>query len=542
MDQYDYIIVGAGSAGCVLANRLSADGRHRVLLLEAGGSDRRFWVQVPIGYGKTYYQEAVNWRYLTEPVPGLNGTPSYWPRGRVLGGSSSINAMVFIRGNALDYDTWAAAGNPGWSYADVLPYFKKMETCQTGEPGYRGTDGPLYVSDVSGALHPLCQHYLQAGMQVGMRYNPDFNGAHQDGVGPYQLTVKNGFRMSAAKAYLRPAAGRRNLTIRTHAHATRVLFDGRRAIGLEYERHGRIHQARAHREVILSCGAVNTPQLLQLSGIGPRDVLAPQGIAVLSDNPAVGANLQDHLGVDYLFESRLRTLNNDLNPWWGKLRAGLAYLLFRRGPLGLSINQGGGFFKTDPELAQPDMQLYFSPVSYTRAPAGTRPLMNPDPFPAFLLGVSNCRPYSRGTVHIRSGDPHAAPRIQPNYLADDRDLQALLRGVRFIRRLAGAPALRDIIAREIHPGADCVNDEQLIQNIRASAWSVFHACSSCRMGPEPGTSVVDHRLRVHGIDSLRIADASIFPSLVSGNTNAAAIMVGEKASDLILADAGSPAS
>lgn len=541
MDQYDYIIVGAGSAGCVLANRLSADGRHRVLLLEAGGSDRRFWVQVPIGYGKTYYQEAVNWRYLTEPVPGLNGTPSYWPRGRVLGGSSSINAMVFIRGNALDYDAWAAAGNPGWSYADVLPYFKKMETCQTGEPGYRGTDGPLTVSDVSGVLHPLCQHYLRAGMQAGLRFNPDFNGAHQDGVGLYQLTVRNGFRMSAAKAYLRPAAGRRNLTIRTHAHATRVLFDGRRAIGLEYERQGRLHQAQAHREVILSCGAVNTPQLLQLSGIGPRDVLGPQGIVVLSDNPAVGANLQDHLGVDYLFESRLKTLNNDLNPWWGKLRAGLAYLLFRRGPLGLSINQGGGFFKTDPELAQPDMQLYFSPVSYTRAPAGTRPLMNPDPFPAFLLGVSNCRPYSRGTVHIRSGDPREAPGIQPNYLADERDLQALLRGVRFIRRLAEAPALKDIITREIHPGADCVDEEQLIQNIRASAWSVFHACSSCRMGPDPGTSVVDHRLRVHGIDGLRIADASIFPSLVSGNTNAAAIMVGEKASDLVLADAGSPA-
>ncbi|MGB3275079.1 MAG: GMC family oxidoreductase N-terminal domain-containing protein [Castellaniella sp.] len=541
MDQYDYIIVGAGSAGCVLANRLSADGRHRVLLLEAGGSDRRFWVQVPIGYGKTYYQKAVNWRYLTEPVPGLNGKPSYWPRGRVLGGSSSINAMVFIRGNALDYDGWAAAGNPGWSYADVLPYFKKMETCQAGEHGYRGTNGPLTVSDVSGALHPLCQNYLQAGLQAGLLYNPDFNGARQDGVGLYQLTVRNGFRMSSAKAYLRPASGRRNLTIRTHAHATRVLFEGRRAIGLEYERHGRIHQALAHREVVLSCGAVNTPQLLQLSGIGPRGLLASRGIAVLSDSPAVGENLQDHLGVDYLFGSRLKTLNDDLNPWWGKLRAGLAYLLLRRGPLGLSVNQGGGFFKTDPGLAQPDMQLYFSPVSYTRAPAGTRPLMNPDPFPAFLLGVSNCRPHSRGTVRIRSGDPREAPEIQPNYLADERDLQALLRGVGFIRRLAGTPALRDIITQEIQPGADCASDEDLVRNIRDSAWSVFHACSSCRMGPDPETSVVDHRLRVHGIGHLRIADASVFPSLISGNTNAAAIMVGEKASDLILADAGNPA-
>jgi choline dehydrogenase len=541
MDEYDYIIVGAGSAGCVLANRLSANGRHRVLLLEAGGSDRRFWVQVPIGYGKTYYQEAVNWRYLTEPVPGLNDTPSYWPRGRVLGGSSSINAMVFIRGNALDYDAWAAAGNPGWSYADVLPYFKKMETCPAGEHGYRGTDGPLHVADVSGALHPLCQNYLQAGLQAGLRYNPDFNGACQDGIGLYQLTVRHGFRMSSAKAYLRPAASRRNLTVRTHAHATRVLFEGRRAIGLEYERRGRIHQARAHREIILSCGTVNTPQLLQISGIGPRGLLESLGIPVLSDSPAVGSHLQDHLGVDYLFGSRVRTLNDDLSPWWGKLRAGLAYLLFRRGPLGLSINQGGGFFRTDPGLAQPDMQLYFSPVSYTRAPAGTRPLMNPDPFPAFLLGVSNCRPHSQGTVRIRSTDPYEAPEIQPNYLADERDLQALLRGVKFIRRLAEAPALRDIITEEIQPGAGCVSDEDLIKNIRASGWSVFHACSSCRMGADPGTSVVDHRLRVHGIERLRIADASIFPSLISGNTNAAAIMVGEKASDLILADAGDPA-
>ena len=537
MEQYDYIIAGAGSSGCVLANRLSAGGRHRVLLLEAGGSDRRFWVQVPIGYGKTYYQPAVNWRYTTEPVPGLNDTPSYWPRGRVLGGSSSINAMVFIRGNARDYDAWAAAGNPGWSYADVLPYFRKMETNQAGGNAYRGTDGPLHVADVSASLHPLCQHYLQAGLQAGLDFNPDFNGARQDGIGLYQLTVRNGLRMSAARAYLRPAARRRNLSIRTQAHVTQVLFEGRRAIGLEYERHGQRHQVFAGREIILSCGAVNTPQLLQLSGIGPRALLESLQIAVRVDSPAVGAHVQDHLGVDYLFKSRLRTLNDDLYPWWGKLRAGLAYLLFRRGPLSLSINQGGGFFKTDPQLDQPDMQLYFSPVSYTRAPAGTRPLMNPDPFSAFLLGVSNCRPHSKGTIRIRSRDPRTPPAIQPNYLSDERDLQALLRGVGFIRTLAQTPALRDIITAEIQPGPECISDAQLIANIRATAWSVFHACSSCRMGPDPAHNVVDHRLRVHGTDCLRIADASVFPSLVSGNTNAAAIMVGEKAADLILADA-----
>lgn len=537
MDQYDYIIVGAGSSGCVLANRLSENGRYRVLLLEAGGGDRRFWVQVPIGYGKTYYQKAVNWMYLTEPVPGLNNTPSYWPRGRVLGGSSSINAMVFIRGNALDYDAWAAAGNPGWCYSDVLPYFKKMETNQAGANDYRGGHGPLYVSDVSKELHPLCQNYLQAGQQAGLVYNPDFNGAHQDGVGLYQLTLKNGFRMSAAKAYLRPASKRSNLTVLTHAHVTRVLLEGTRTIGVEYERHGRPRRAQATQEVILSGGAINTPQLLQLSGIGPREVLEPLGIAVIHDNSAVGRNLQDHLGVDYLFKSTQKTLNDELNPWWGKLQAGLNYLLHRRGPLSLSINQGGGFFKTDPDLAQPNMQLYFSPVSYTRAPAGTRPLMNPDPFSAFLLGVANCRPSSRGHVKIRSKNPHEAPEIQPNYLSVDSDIEELLQGVKFIRTLAASPALKGIISAEIHPGADCVSDAQLIQNIRTSAWSVFHASSSCRMGPDPQTNVVDHRLRVYGIERLRIADTSIFPSLVSGNTNAAAIMVGEKAADLILEDA-----
>ncbi|MBV6272826.1 GMC family oxidoreductase N-terminal domain-containing protein [Alcaligenaceae bacterium CGII-47] len=537
MDQYDYIIVGAGSSGCVLANRLSESGRYRVLLLEAGGSDRRFWVQVPIGYGKTYYQKAVNWMYLTEPVPGLNNTPSYWPRGRVLGGSSSINAMVFIRGNALDYDNWAAAGNPGWRYTDVLPYFKKIETNQAGANDYRGATGPLYISDVSQELHPLCQTYLQAGLQAGLAYNPDFNGAHQDGIGLYQLTLKQGFRMSAAKAYLRPASRRRNLTVLTHAHVSRVLLAGTQAIGVEYERHGRRHPIRANKEVIVCGGAINTPQLLQLSGIGPREVLEPLGIAVIHDSPAVGLNLQDHLGVDYLFKCTQRTLNDELHPWWGKLQAGLKYLLYRRGPLGLSINQGGGFFKTDPGMAQANMQLYFSPVSYTRAPAGTRPLMNPDPFSAFLLGVSNCRPKSSGYVRIRSTNPHEAPEIQPNYLSVQSDIQELLQGVKFIRTLAATPALKGIISAELHPGADCTSDEQLMQNIRASAWSVFHACSSCRMGPDPRTGVLDHRLRVYGIERLRIADTSIFPSLVSGNTNAAAIMVAEKAADMILEDA-----
>lgn len=537
MADFDYIIIGAGSSGCVLANRLSENGKHRILLLEAGGSDKRFWVQLPIGYGKTYYQKAVNWMYMTEEVPGLNNKPSYWPRGKVLGGSSSINAMVYIRGNARDYDDWAAAGNPGWAYQDVLPYFIKSEANQMGAGRYHGDDGPLYVSDVSKELHPLCQDYIQAGRQAGLDFNPDFNGARQDGVGPYQITVRHGLRMSAAKAFLRPAMKRANLTVQTHAYATRLLFEGKRVVGVEYEHGGRRCKAFAAREVILCGGTINSPQLLQLSGIGPRDVLEPLGIGVIHDSPAVGRNLQDHVGVDYLFKCNKKTLNNELNPWWGKLWAGLRYVFARSGPLGLSINQAGGFFKTAPDLHQPDMQLYFSPVSYTRAPPKTRPLMNPDPFAAFLLGVSNCRPSSRGYLKIRSCDPHEAPEIQPDYLSTDDDIQRMLRGVRFIRELAGTAALKEIITEELRPGAACASDEALVQDIRDNAWSVFHACSTCRMGPDPQADVVDHCLRVYGVESLRIADASIFPSLVSGNTNAAAIMVGEKAADLILSDA-----
>ena len=535
-ETYDFIVVGAGSAGCVLANRLSADPSVRVLLLEAGGSDRRFWVQLPIGYGKTYYQKAVNWRFTTEPVVGLCNQPSYWPRGKVLGGSSSINAMVWIRGNAADYDNWSAAGNPGWSYDEVLPYFKRSETYSAGPSPWRGGDGPLYVSDVSRDLHPLCRHFLAAGQQAGLPINPDFNAAHQEGVGFYQISVKNGWRMSTARAYLHPISGRPNLHIRTHAQAERVLFDGRRAAGISYRIGGETLQARAHREVILCTGAINTPALLQLSGLGPGSLMKSLGIETVLDLPAVGQNLQDHLGVDYLFRSTQPSLNNQLSPWWGKVRAALQFICTRRGPLSLSVNQAGGFLRSRPGLGHPDLQLYFSPLSYTRARPGTRPLMRPDPFPAFLLGVSNCRPESRGEIHIRSRNPSEPPRIQPNYLSAPSDIRTLLAGVKYIRHLASMPALSGIIEQEIRPGAGCVADEALIQDIHENAWSVFHPSCTCRMGPDPRSCVVDARLRVHGIRSLRIADTSIFPSLITGNTNAAAIMVGEKASDLILED------
>lgn len=537
MDEFDYVIVGAGSAGCVLANRLSDGGRHRVALLEAGGGDLNFWVRMPIGYGKAFYHRTLNWKYLTEPVPGFDGRQSYWPRGKVVGGSSSINAMVFIRGQAEDFDGWRALGNPGWGYQDVLPLFRRMEDNAAGADEWRGKGGPLTVTNIEDVVHPLCRNYLAGGVEAGLPRNPDFNGATQEGIGIYQITTRNGFRCSAATAYLAPARRRANLRVITAAQATRVLFDGKRAVGVEYRQGGETRQVRARRAVILSAGAVNTPQLLQLSGVGDPDLLKRHGIDVVHAAPAVGRNLQDHIGFDHLYRSRRPTLNDVLRPWWGRLRVGLRYVLTRGGPLSLSVNQGGGFFRTGPERTRPNMQLYFSPVSYTRALPGRRALMSPDPFPGFLVGVSNCHPTSRGQLAIRSADPFAAPEIQPNYLSTEEDVQELLEAAHFLRRLSRTGPMREIIEEEIRPGAGILDDEALIADIRARSGSVFHPCGTCAMGPDAAASVVDPRLRVHGLEALRVVDASVFPRITAGNLNAPTIMVGEKGADLILADA-----
>jgi choline dehydrogenase len=537
MSEYDYIIVGAGSAGCVLANRLSASGRHRVLLLEAGGSDRRFWIRLPIGYGKAFYDGRINWKYMTEPDAGLLGRASYWPRGKVLGGSSSINAMVYIRGQAEDFDGWAALGNPGWGWADVLPYFKKSEDFAGGADTFHGVGGPMHVSDIANDAHPLCETYLQAGREVGLPVNLDFNGAGQEGVGIYQILTRKGFRESTATAFLRPAMKRPNLRVETGALAKRIVFAGHKAVGVEYLQHGLTRIARCRGEVILAAGAINSPQLLQLSGVGPSALLKSLGIDVLADSQAVGANLQDHLAADYFYRSRLPTLNDVLRPWWGRLRVGLRYVLQRRGPLSLSVNQAGGFFRSAAGLSRPDIQLYFSPLSYIKAPPGKRPLMTPDPYPGFLLSVSPCRPASRGYLKIRSADPLAAPEIHPNYFSNESDMAEMLAGVRFIRRLAATPAMARLITEELKPGPSVQSDDELIQDIRMRAGTVFHPVSTCRMGPNPKTAVVDPRLKVHGLAGLRVVDASIFPCVTSGNTNAPTIMVGEKGADLILADA-----
>lgn len=538
MSEYDFIVVGAGSAGCVLANRLSASGRFSVLLLEAGGSDLNFWIWMPIGYGKTFYKPSVNWMYHTEPDPALNGRASYWPRGKVLGGSSSINAMVYIRGQARDFDEWKAMGNPGWGWADVLPHFRKSETNDRGGDAFRGDSGPMHVATMNRDLHPLCHDFIAAGKELQFPHNCDFNGAGQEGVGTYQNTAKGGMRMSTARAYLRPARHRANLRVEPHALAERVLFDGKQAVGLRYRQNGRVVEARARREVILSAGAVNSPQLLQVSGIGPGALLAAKGVEVVHALDGVGRNLQDHLGLDYLYRSRVPTLNNQLYPWYGKLWHGLRYVLTRRGPLSLGVNQAGGFVRSRPGLEHPNMQLFFSPVSYTKAPPGKRPLMNPDPFPGFLLGVQPTRPTSRGHLEIRSADPSEAPAIHPNYLATDIDIQEMLEGARLMRRFAEAPALARLIEAELLPGPHVRSDDDLIADIRNRAGTVFHPVSTCRMGPDASRDVVDARLRVHGMGGLRVVDASIFPTLTSGNTNAPAIMVGEKGAEMILEDCG----
>ena len=536
MQTYDFIIVGSGSAGSVVAEKLSASGQFSVLVLEAGGSDMRFYVQMPLGYGKTFFDPAVNWNYKTEADPGLAGNADHWPRGKILGGSSSINAMVWIRGAREDFDAWAAAGNPGWGFDDLLPVFKALEDNQAGASEWRGTGGPLHVTTCEQAVHPLTKRYLVAAQQAGLSLNPDFNGEKQEGVGVYQISTRNGRRMSAARAFLRPAMRRKNLRVVMNALVTRILFEGSRAVGVEYEQNGRRETVRAAREVIVSGGSVNSPQLLQLSGVGPAGLLKGLGIPVVKANDNVGANLQDHIGINYTFKGREPTLNQILRPWWGKLAVGIQYLLLRSGPLSLSMNNAGGFFRTRPDMARPNMQLYFQAFSTVIPKSGERPILTPDPWPGFSIGLSNCRPSSRGEIMIRSSNPRDYPKIVANALSTDQDVAEMLDAVKFVRKIASMPAMAEIIEEEVLPGPSITSDADLIQDFRKRSGTVYHPVSTCRMGPDPSRSVVDPRLRVHGIVGLRVIDASIFPDNITGNTNAASIMTGWKGAELVLED------
>jgi len=541
MTEYDYIVVGAGSAGCVLANRLTAGGEHRVLLLEAGGSDRSPWIQVPIGYGRTFNDPRFNWMYQAQPDPALDNRSAHWPRGKVLGGSSSINAMLYVRGQPADFDDWRAAGNPGWSWSELLPYFKKLEDHAWGASEFHGAGGPLHVSDVSASVHPLCATFLQACVDVGIEHTRDFNGAQPEGAGLWQVTIKDGVRVSSANAYLRPIWRRANLDVRLRAHVTRVLFSGSRAVGVEYLRGGTRQQARARLEVVLAAGAINSPQLLELSGVGDAQLLRQLHIPLIADSPAVGRGLQDHLAVSYFYRSRVPTLNDQLAPFLGKVKAALRYALGRRGPLAMSVNQAGAFLRSRAQLTRPNLHIYFNPASYSTTTIGPkRRLLNPDPYPGFLMSFNTCRPTSRGTVHIRSSDPLASPVIVPNSLATEADVQDVFEGARVLRRIAGARPLAEVIETEREPGAQVQSDAEVLADFRRRAGSVFHACGTCAMGADPRTSAVDQRLRVRGASGLRVVDAAIFPNISSGNINAPTLMVAERAADLILEDSSHP--
>jgi len=527
---FDYIIVGAGSAGCVLANRLTASGRHRVLLLEAGGPDRNIWIHIPLGYGKLFSNAKVNWLYTTEPEPELNNRRVIQPRGKVFGGSSSINGLLYIRGQHEDFDHWRQLGNAGWAFADVLPYFRRAEDQERGADELHGVGGHLKVSDVC-EPHPLCEAFIEAAQQSGFPRNDDFNGPTQEGAGYFQLTARNGRRWSTAVGYLKEARRRPNLTVVSNALATRILFSGRRAIGVEYRHGATTHTAHANAEVIVSGGAFNSPQLLQLSGLGPAKILRDFGIAVIADMPGVGADLQDHLQIRMLYRcTEPITMNDVINRWRYRYAAGLRYLLSRKGMLTIGAGYAGAFLRTRPDLATPDVQFHFLIFSADAAGATLHP------FPGFMASVCQLRPDSRGFVRIKSADPAVSPAIQPRYLTARTDCDCVVAGMKLLRRVMDRAVMRRYIAEERAPGPNCASDGDLLAFARDTGTTVYHPTSTCRMGSDPN-AVVDERLRVRGVEGLRVIDASIMPTVVSGNTTAAAVMIGEKGADMVLDDA-----
>jgi len=531
---FDYIIVGAGSAGCVLANRLTASGRHRVLLLEAGGHDRNIWIHIPLGYGKLFSNPKVNWLYTTEPEPELNNRRVIQPRGKVLGGSSSINGLLYIRGQHEDFDHWRQLGNAGWAFQDVLPYFRRAEDQERGADALHGAGGHLKVSDVC-EPHPLCEAFIEAAQQSGFPRNDDFNGPTQEGAGYFQLTARNGRRWSTAVGYLKAAKRRPNLAVAPNALATRVLFSGKRAIGVEYRQGGTTRTAYADAEVIVAGGAFNSPQLLQLSGLGPAKLLRELGIAVLADMAGVGADLQDHLQIRMQYRcTEPITMNDVINDWRYRYGAGLRYLLSRKGLLTIGAGYAGAFLRTRPDLATPDVQIHFLIFSADAAGAALHA------FPGFMTSVCQLRPESRGFVRIKSSDPSVPPAIQPRYLSSRADCDCVVDGMKLMRRVMDQPVMRRYIAEERAPGAQFTSDADLLAFARDTGTTVYHPTSTCRMGADPG-AVVDERLRVRGFERLRVVDASIMPTVVSGNTNAATVMIGEKGADMILEDAGATA-
>ena len=520
----DFVVIGAGSAGCAVAARLSEDPATRVVLLEAGGEDKNRWIHIPLGFGKTFADPSVNWCYETEPDPGVAGRKVYWPRGKVLGGSSSINGMVYIRGQAEDFDHWRQLGNTGWSFDDVLPYFKHSEHQVRGADDFHGSGGPLCVSDVE--HHPICEAFIESALQLGFARNDDFNGAAQDGVGYHQTTTRNGKRCSTAVGYLRPAMARANLQVITEALTEKIVIDGRRAVGVSYRRGGAEHTVRARREVILCGGAINSPQLLMLSGIGPAAHLAEHGIEVVQDVPGVGQSLQDHYSAPIKLKCALPiTVNDVMLSSVKKLKVGLQYYLRHTGPLAMISSPAALFARTRPELASPDIKCSISPFSADRPQDGLHK------WSGFTMIAYQLRPDSRGEIKLRSANPADPPAVHPRYLSDENDRRTIVEGLKLCRRVLAQPLMQQYIAEEFLPGPAVQSDAELLAHARARGGTVYHPTSTCKMGVDP-MAVVDPQLRVRGIEGLRVADASIMPTVVSGNTNAATIMIGERCADL----------
>ncbi|MBI1385225.1 MAG: choline dehydrogenase [Rhizobiales bacterium] len=528
--EFDLIVVGAGSAGCALAGRLSEDRRLRVLLLEAGGPDTNIWIHIPVGYFKTMHNPETDWCYRTEPDPGLGGRRLDWPRGRTLGGSSSINGLLYVRGHPSDYDRWRQMGNVGWGFDDVLPYFKRSEDQERGADTFHGKGGPLAVSNMR-IRREICERFIAAAERCGIPRNDDFNGASQDGVGYFQLTTRGGLRCSSARAFLAPARSRPNLEVRTHAHSERIVVEDGRAVGVVYrDREGTRHEVRARAEVVLAAGAIGSPQLLMLSGIGPGAHLAGLGIETRRDLPGVGGDLQDHLQVRAVFKvARPITLNDEVNNPIRKMLMGIQFALTRRGPLSMGASQVCAFARTREGLIAPDIQFHVQPLSADKPGRGLHR------FSAFTSSTCQLRPESRGRIRLASPDPLSHPLIEPNYLSTAMDQETAVAGLKLSRRIAASPPLAEVVSEEWLPGPDARSDAELLEACRRISQTIYHPTSTCRMGND-SHAVVDARLRVHGLAGLRVADASVMPTITSGNTNAPTIMIAERASEMIRED------